>query len=58
MRKTAKELKKWLENVEDDALIGVSIYENNREKEFIIATTWNEKGKEITKEFQAFESEE
>ena len=58
MRKTAQELKKWLESVDDDALIGVSLYENNKAKEFIIATTWNEKGKEMTKEFQAFESEE
>lgn len=58
MRKTVKDLKKWLENIDDDALISVYLYENNKAKEFIVATSWNENGKEMVKEFQAFESEE
>ena len=30
MRTTAKELKKWLENINDDSLISISTYKNNR----------------------------
>ena len=30
MRTTAKELKKWLENINDDSLISINTYKNNR----------------------------
>ena len=51
MRTTAKELKKWLENINDDSLISISTYKNNREKNFIIATQFNDNGKIEEKEF-------
>ncbi len=51
MRTTVKDLKKWLESVSDDAVISVNRYKNNREKQFIVATEWNENGKEEDKEF-------
>ena len=51
MRATAKELKKWLENINDDSLISISTYKNNREKNFIIASQFNEDGKIEEKEF-------
>ena len=44
MRTTVKELKKWLENVSDDAIISINTYANNHEKSFIIATEWDESG--------------
>ena len=47
----SKELKKWLENINDDSLISISTYKNNREKNFIIATQFNEDGKIEEKEF-------
>lgn len=51
MRTTAKELKKWLENINDDSLISINTYKNNREKSFIIATEWDENGKSKESEF-------
>lgn len=51
MRTTAKELKKWLENINDDSLISINTYKNNHEKNFIIATQFNEDGKIEEKEF-------
>ena len=50
MRATAKELKKWLENINDDSLISISTYKNNREKNFIIATQFHDDGKVEEKE--------
>ena len=41
----SKELKKWLENINDDSLISINTYKNNHEKNFIIATQFNEDGK-------------
>lgn len=51
MRATAKELKKWLENINNDSLISISTYKNNREKNFIIATQFHDDGKVEEKEF-------
>lgn len=51
MRTTAKELKKWLENINDDSLISINTYKNNREKNFIVATQFNDNGKIEEKEF-------
>ena len=51
MRTTVKDLKKWLETINDDAFISVNQYENNHEKQFIVATEWNEDGKSDDKEF-------
>ena len=51
MRTTAKELKKWLENVNDNSFISINTYKNNHEKNFIIATQFNEDGKIEEKEF-------
>ena len=51
MRTTAKELKKWLKTINDNAEISVSTYRNNREKTFIVATEWHEDGKSEEKEF-------
>ena len=51
MRTTVKELKKWLENVSDDAIISINTYANNHEKSFIIATEWDESGKSKENEF-------
>ena len=42
MRKTAKELKKWLETIDDDALISIDSYTNRKTKEMILATEWGE----------------
>lgn len=50
MRKTAKELKKWLETINDDSLISVDIYSNIKTKEILIATEW-ENNQEKQKEF-------
>lgn len=57
MKTTAKELKKWLEKVNDEALISVNVYKNNREKAFIVATEWDENGKSEEKEFKVYEEE-
>lgn len=51
MRTTVKDLKKWLETINDDAFISVNQYENNHEKQFIVATEWNEDGESEDKEF-------
>ena len=51
MRKTAKELKKWLETIDDNALITVDKYTNIKTKEFILATEWGENLEEKEKEF-------
>ena len=51
MRTTVKELKKWLENVSDDAIISINTYTNNHEKSFIIATEWDKNGKSKENEF-------
>ena len=51
MRTTAKELKKWLENVNDNSFISINTYKNNHEKSFIIATEWYENGKSKESEF-------
>lgn len=57
MKTTAKELKKWLEKINDEALISVNVYKNNREKTFIVATEWDENGKFEEKEFKVSEEE-
>lgn len=51
MRKSAKELKEWLKNISDDALITVDKYTNVKTKEFIIATEWGENLEEKEHEF-------
>ena len=51
MRTTTKELKKWLENINDDSLISINTYKNNREKNFIVATQFHDDGKVEEKEF-------
>ncbi len=51
MRTTAKELKKWLKTINDNAEISVSTYRNNHEKSFIVATEWDENGKSKENEF-------
>ena len=51
MRKTAKELKKWLETIDDNALITVDKYTNIKTKEFILATEWGENLEEKEREF-------
>lgn len=51
MRTTAKELKKWLENINDDSLISINTYKNNREKNFIVATQFHDDEKVEEKEF-------
>ena len=57
MTTTAKELKRWLEKINDEALISVNVYKNNREKTFIVATEWDENGKSEEKEFKVSEEE-
>ena len=51
MRKTAKELKKWLESIDEDSLISVDMYSNKKSKEIIIATEWGDNLEEKQKEF-------
>ena len=51
MQCTAKELKEWLNNIDDEAIISVSVYKNKHEKSFIQATKWNENGKYEENEF-------
>lgn len=51
MRTSAKELKKWLETINDDAIISINTYKNNHEKSFIVATEWLDNGKIEEKEF-------
>ena len=51
MRKTAKELKKWLEMIDDNALISIDTYTNRKTKEIILATEWGENLEEKEKEF-------
>ena len=51
MRKTAKELKKWLETINDDSLISVDTYSNMKTKEILIATEWGDNLEERQKEF-------
>ena len=51
MRKTAKELKKWLEDIDDNALISIDKYTNIKTKEFILATEWGENLEEKEREF-------
>jgi hypothetical protein len=51
MRKTAKELKNWLETIDDDALISVDYYKNRKTKEIILATEWGENLEEKENEF-------
>lgn len=51
MRKTAKELKKWLETINDDSLISVDTYSNIKTKEILIATEWGDNLEEKQKEF-------
>lgn len=51
MRTSAKELKKWLETINDDAIISTNTYKNNHEKSFIVATEWLDNGKIEEKEF-------
>ena len=51
MRKTAKELKKWLETIDDDSLISVDTYSNIKTKEILIATEWGDNLEERQKEF-------
>ena len=51
MRKTAKELKKWLESIDENSLISVDMYSNRKSKEIIIATEWGDNLEEKQKEF-------
>lgn len=51
MRTTVKELKKWLENIEDDAIISTVNYKNKREKNFIVATSYKDDGKTEEREY-------
>ena len=51
MRKTAKELKKWLETINDNSLISIDKYSNRKTKELIIASEWEDNLKERQKEF-------
>ena len=51
MRKTAKELKKWLETIDDDALISVDKYSNRKTKEILLATEWGDNLENEDKEF-------
>lgn len=51
MRKTAKELKKWLETIDDESLISIDTYSNRKTKEMIIATVWGDNLEEKQKEF-------
>ena len=51
MRKTVKELKKWLETIDDDSLISVDTYSNMKTKEILIATEWGDNLEERQKEF-------
>ena len=51
MRTTAKELKKWLETINDDSIISINTYKNNHEKNFIVATQFHDNGKIEEKEF-------
>lgn len=52
MRTTAKELKKWLNNISDNSIISINTYKNNHEKSFIVATEWLDNGKTKEKEFK------
>ena len=54
----SKELKKWLENINDDSLISINTYKNNHEKNFIIATQFNEDGKIEVESNEETEKEE
>lgn len=58
MRISAKDLKKWLKTIDDDSCISVSIYDNKHEKEFIIATLFDEHGKQEQKEIMVFSDED
>ena len=51
MRKTAKELKKWLETIDDNALISVDKYSNRKTKEILLATEWGDNLENEDKEF-------
>ena len=51
MRKTAKELKKWLETIDDNSLISIDSYSNRKTKEILIATEWGDNLEERQKEF-------
>lgn len=51
MRKNAKELKKWLETIDDDSLISIDVYKNKKTKEIIIATEYGENLEEKENEF-------
>ena len=42
MRKTVKDVKKWITSLNDDFLISVDIYKNHKIKELIIATEYND----------------
>ena len=57
MKKSVKELKKWLETMDDEAEISVGVYKNNKEKQFIYVTEWNEEGIKKEKEFLVSEEE-
>ena len=51
MRKTVKELKKWLESIDENSLISVDMYSNRKSKEIIIATEWGDNLEANEKEF-------
>ena len=51
MRKTVKELKKWLETIDDNALISVDKYSNRKTKEILLATEWGDNLENEDKEF-------
>lgn len=51
MRKTAKELKKWLKSIDENALISIDTYSNRKTKEILIATEWGDNLEKTEKEF-------
>lgn len=58
MRKTVKELKKWLETIDENALVSVDKYVHKKTKEMIITTEWGENLEEKEKEFIVAELDE
>lgn len=52
MRKTVKELKEWLNTIDDEnALLSVDIYTNKKTKELLIVTEWGDNLEERQNEF-------
>jgi hypothetical protein len=58
MRKTVKELKKWLELLDDDSLVSIDTYKNKKTKELLIVTEWGDNLEKNEKEFIVAELED